>query len=184
MKFKIDESWTLFLDRDGVINDKIENNYVKNWSEFSFINETLEALSILARLFGKIIVVTNQRGVGKGVMLEDELKIIHTKMLDIISKNSGRIDKVYYCIDVLESSQCRKPNIGMALNAKIDFPEIDFNKSIMIGDSKSDIEFGKRLGMKSILISKELRCTNRNLNDQLNIYRSLKDFTNALIGNN
>jgi histidinol-phosphate phosphatase family protein len=180
MEFQIDKNWTLFLDRDGVINEKIENDYVKNWGEFSFINGALEALSTLSSLFGNIIIVTNQRGVGKGIMTEDDLNLIHSRMLDIITKNSGRIDKVYYCLDVLETSKYRKPNVGMGIKAKIDFPAINFSKSVMIGDSKSDMEFGQRLGMKTVYISNELSCTNCNINDQLNVFRSLKHFTNTL----
>jgi histidinol-phosphate phosphatase family protein len=152
MEFEIDESWTLFLDRDGVINEKREKDYVKNWSEFTFINGTLEALSIVSSLFRNIVVVTNQRGIGKGLMSEDELNIIHSRMVDLVLKNGGRIDKIYFCPEILDTSFCRKPNIGMAMMAKKDFPEIDFERSIMIGDSKSDMEFGKRLNMKTVLI--------------------------------
>ncbi len=154
MNFKIDKTWTLFLDRDGVINKKRENDYVKNWSEFSFIKGSLEAISSLSRIFGKIIIVTNQRGVGKGLMLEDELLLIHQKMVDEITLNSGRIDKIYYCKDVEITSDCRKPNSGMAFQALKDFPEINFKKSIIVGDSFSDIEFGQKLEMKTIFIGK------------------------------
>lgn len=149
---KVDNSWTLFLDRDGVINKKIENNYVKCWEEFEFICGSLEAIGNLSKKFGKIIIVTNQRGIGKGLMAESDLFFIHDKMLSEIKKNHGHIDKIYFCADISEKSQNRKPNIGMALMAKIDFPEIEFNKSVIIGDSESDIQFGKRLGMKTILI--------------------------------
>ena len=63
--FKIDKTWTLFLDRDGVINVKRDNDYVKNWEEFVFINGSIKAISRLTKVFGRIIIVTNQRGVGK-----------------------------------------------------------------------------------------------------------------------
>jgi histidinol-phosphate phosphatase family protein len=152
MKFKIDKSWTLFLDRDGVINEKIDNDYVKNWSEFFFINGALDALSILSSLFGNIIVVTNQRGIGKGLMSKNDLNIIHIRMMDLVLKHGGRIDKIYFCPEILNTSFCRKPNIGMAMMAKNDFPKIDFERSVMIGDSKSDMEFGKRLNMKTVFI--------------------------------
>ena len=152
MHFEIDKNLTLFLDRDGVINKKIDNGYVKNWCEFSFISGALEAISTLSSLFGKIIVVTNQRGLGKGLMSENDLKIIHTKMMDLVLKHGGRIDKIYFCPEILDTSLCRKPNIGMALMAKNDFPDIDFERSVMIGDSKSDLEFGKRLNMKTVFI--------------------------------
>ena len=133
MEFQIDYNWTLFLDRDGVINEKRENDYVKNWSEFTFINGTLEALSILSSLFRHIIVVTNQRGIGKGIMSENDLNIIHTRMMDLVLKNGGRIDKIYFCPEILDTSFCRKPNIGMAMMAKNDFPKIDFDNTFWIG---------------------------------------------------
>ncbi len=145
--------WTLFLDRDGVINEKLENDYVKNWDEFKFCNFSLLALAELSKIFHRIIIVTNQRGIGKGLMTEQQLSDIHQKMLVEIHKASGRIDKIYYCTSLEESADCRKPNVGMGLLAKKDFPEIDFSKSIIIGDSDSDMEFGKRLGMKSVKIS-------------------------------
>ena len=74
-------------------------------------------------------------------------------MMEKILSNSGKIDKIYYCIEVADDSNCRKPNTGMAYKAKFDFPEIDFSKSVIVGDSISDIEFGQKLGMKKILIT-------------------------------
>jgi len=153
-KLNIDKHWTLFLDRDGVINEKRENDYVKNWGEFSFTNGAIDAISRLSNIFGKILVVTNQRGVGKGIMTEMQLLSIHDELTKAANQSGGRIDKIFYCTDLLDTSDCRKPNIGMALKAKMYFPEIDFRKSIMIGDSMTDIEFGKRLNMYTIYISK------------------------------
>lgn len=149
---EIDKTWTLFLDRDGVINEKRNNDYVKNWEEFVFIKGSIEAISKLTEIFGRIIIVTNQRGVGKGVMKEEDLFNIHNNMLDQIESNSGKIDKIYSCYEVSEFAVCRKPNTGMAFKALVDFPDIDFKKSVMVGDSISDIMFGQKLGMKKILI--------------------------------
>lgn len=155
----IDKSWTLFLDRDGVINYKIENDYVKNWSQFKFLPDALKAIRVLSKIFGKIIIVTNQKGIGKKLMTEEDLKKIHRCMLIEILKTGGKIDKIYYCpCNIDDNCRCRKPNIGMALQSKKDFPEINFFKSIMVGDSFSDMEFGKKLGMLTILISKNLEC--------------------------
>ena len=92
----IDSSWTIFLDRDGVINKKIENDYVKRWDDFSFTNKALLAIAALSKRFPKILVVTNQRGVGKGLMTEDELITIHENMRKKVDEESGRIDKIYY----------------------------------------------------------------------------------------
>ncbi len=153
MEIKFDKTWTLFLDRDGVINEKRENDYIKNWSEFSFTYRARESLAILSTFFDKIFIVTNQRGVGKGIMTEQDLLLIHEKMLKSIKTKSGRIDKIYYCTDILDSSEFRKPNIGMALKAKLDFPSIDFKRSIMIGDSETDMIFGKKMGMNCFMIN-------------------------------
>lgn len=149
-------AWTLFLDRDGVINERLPGDYVKNTGEFRFTEGTLEALRLLAPLFKYIVVVTNQQGIGKGVMTEADLYRIHTHMLNEVSRHGGRIDGVYHCPDLAEDNPaCRKPNTGMALQAQRQFPGIDFRYSVMVGDSDSDMEFGTRLGMKCVRIGQD-----------------------------
>ena len=142
---KIDTSWTLFLDRDGVINEEKHNAYVNKWSEFSFYSGVKDALKIFAEKFGKIFIVTNQRGVAKGLTRLDDLELIHKNMLQEITDAAGRIDKIYYAIELEDESLNRKPNTGMGLQAKKDFPEINFSKSIMIGNTLSDMQFGRNL---------------------------------------
>ncbi|CAA6829770.1 MAG: D,D-heptose 1,7-bisphosphate phosphatase [uncultured Aureispira sp.] len=147
------KKWTLFLDRDGVINNRIVGSYVRNWSEFEFMAGVLEAMPILARKFDCIVVVTNQQGIAKGLMTEDALRKVHARMLEEIEKQGGRIDQVYFCAQhERENAPCRKPNVGMAQQAKIDFPKIDFNQAIMVGDSITDIEFGHNMKMKTVLV--------------------------------
>lgn len=149
----IDSTWSLFLDRDGVINERIVGDYVKSLDEFHFIEGTLEALELVEQMFETIVVVTNQQGIGKGVMKLETLHEIHQHLMDEVHEFGGRIDKVYFCPALAaENADCRKPNIGMGLQAQKDFPEIDFSKSIMVGDSESDMEFGDRLGMKCVKI--------------------------------
>ena len=138
---------TLFLDRDGVINRHRPGDYVRSWEEFEFLPNILTTLAEWSKSFRYIIIVTNQRGVGRGLMSEENLLDIHQRMICEIKKHNGRIDKIYYCTDLNDASPNRKPNIGMALQAKKDFPNIDFSKSIMVGDSNSDMEFGRRAGM-------------------------------------
>lgn len=153
---EINKSWTLFLDRDGVINKRIFGGYVSNWNDFELLDGVLEAIKIFSSVFKNIIVVTNQQGLGKGLMHEAQLNEIHSKFKDEVFANSGKIDAIYYCGDlVTKPDNCRKPGIKMAEKAKNDFPEIDFNKSIMIGDSASDIMFGKNAGMKTVLKKSE-----------------------------
>ncbi len=149
----VDDSWTLFLDRDGVINHRILDAYVTDIEEFEFIEGVWEAVRYCSEIFGKIIVVTNQQGIGKGLMTEAQLSGIHAHMQTRIEQSGGRIDAIYYCPFLAENNpECRKPNTGMAAQAQSDFPEIDFEKSIMVGDSVTDMEFGLRLGMKTIFI--------------------------------
>jgi len=150
---RIDKSWTLFLDRDGVINEKRVYDYVKTWDEFVFNKGAVEAISELSNLFGRIIVVTNQRCIGRGIISEQDLSVIHENMCNEITRNRGRIDKILHCPEVSDSADCRKPNLGMAFKAKSFFPEIDFHKSVIVGDSNSDMIFGKRAGMVRVYIS-------------------------------
>lgn len=153
---KIDKSWTLFLDRDGVINVRLIDDYVKNLGEFEFLPGVLDAFTIFAEKFGRIIIVTNQQGVGKGLMTLQNVDKVHDFMVKEIEKQKGRVDKIYVCPQLKsDPDNFRKPSPRMAYMAQHDFPEIDFYKSVMIGDSNSDIEFGKNAGMYTILIGDE-----------------------------
>lgn len=145
--------WTIFLDRDGVINERIPGSYVKSQHEWVYCNGALDVIVKLSYLFNRIVVVTNQQGVGLNKMSSYQLDQLHQNLLDDVLKSGGYIDKIYASTDLKEKpNNSRKPNTTMALWAKNDFPDIDFSKSIMIGDSASDIKFGKDLGMKTVHI--------------------------------
>lgn len=150
----VDSSWTLFLDRDGVINVHYPDDYVKRWEDFIFIEGVTEALARLSSVFGRIVVVTNQQGVGKGLYTEAELAQMHQQMSSIISQAGGRIDAVYAATRLRDEDVegWRKPKTGMALQARADFPDIDFSKSIMVGDSASDMQFGREAGMYTVFV--------------------------------
>lgn len=150
---QIDSTFTLFIDRDGVLNHEKKEDYVLNWKEFQFYDTTIEALSILSNLFFKIILVTNQKGVGKNLMSIDDLEQIHKNMLYEIQLGGGRIDHVFYCTDLDNNSYNRKPNPGMAFQATTIYPEIDLHKSIMVGNRISDMGFGRNAGMHTIFLS-------------------------------
>lgn len=141
----INSSWTLFIDRDGVINDEKHFDYIHTWDEFKFYDGVKEALEIFNKKFGIIVMVTNQRGIAKGLTKPEDLELIHKNMLQEITDSGGRIDKIYFCPDM--ESPNRKPNPGMGLQALKDFPKIDLSKSIMIGNTLSDMKFGKNLGV-------------------------------------
>ena len=141
----IDKSWTLFIDRDGVVNDEKHEDYIHTWDEFKFYDGVKEAFKIFNEKMGHIIMVTNQRGIAKGVTRLEDLEIIHKNMLSEIKASNGRIDRIYYCPDM--ESDNRKPNPGMGLQAIKDFDDIDLTKSIMIGNTLSDMKFGRNLGV-------------------------------------
>jgi histidinol-phosphate phosphatase family protein len=154
---KIDQTWTLFLDRDGVINRRNLDGYIRSWNQFEFLPGVLDAMKLLAGRFGKIFVVSNQQGIGKGLMSDKDVTIIHSGMKQEVENAGGFITKTYYCPFLeAENSIMRKPNIGMALRARKDFPGINFKRSIMVGDSISDMLFGKRLKMKTVLLSQDI----------------------------
>ena len=150
---QIDKTWTLFLDRDGVINEEIKGSYVLHRGEFIFYENTKQALQILAEVFGIIVMVTNQKGVGKGLMSLADLEDIHLYMMEGITGAGGRIDKVFFCTDLDDNSINRKPNHGMALQAKELYPQIDFNKTIIVGNKPSDMQFGRYAGMFTVYIA-------------------------------
>ena len=138
---------TLFLDRDGVINRWLPGDYVKTWDEFAFLPGILECLRKWAVRFKHIIVVSNQRGVGKGKMSQADLEAVHARMLSEIRASGGRIDAVYTCTELEKDHPMRKPQPGMFLAACRDFPDIAPERSLMLGDSDSDREFAANCGM-------------------------------------
>jgi histidinol-phosphate phosphatase family protein len=149
----ITSDWTLFLDRDGVINYEKKEDYIRNWSEFNFYPESLTALPLLAQKFSRIIIVTNQKGIGKGWMTDNDLSIIHQHMTKQIIELGGRVDAIFYCSDLDNESFNRKPQPGMAYQAKEKFSSIDFSKSIMVGNRMSDMEFGRNAGMHTVYLA-------------------------------
>lgn len=152
----ITHDWTLFLDRDGVINVRPYQDYVKKPSEFQFLPGVKDAIALLRKYFKYLIIVTNQQGIGKGLMTENVLVSIHNKMLLELERHNGKIDAIYFCgMLASQKNTCRKPEPFMALKAKEDFPDIEFTQSIMAGDTSSDILFGQNLGMKTIQIGEE-----------------------------
>jgi D-glycero-D-manno-heptose 1,7-bisphosphate phosphatase len=145
-------SQTVFLDRDGVINHKrAENDYVKSCPEFEFLPEVKEARKLLKENGVSVIVTTNQRCVCRGLITEADLQCIHEQMQAELGKAGISIDAIYYCPHEQGCCNCRKPPIGMFLQAKKDFPDIDFTTSTVIGDSLSDMEAGTRLDCRTIL---------------------------------
>lgn len=142
----------LFLDRDGVINEEKDGSYIFHKDEFIFYKGAVEALVQLSRQFDYVFIVTNQRGVGRGFMTETALHEIHDYLTGVVVMAGGKIDKVYFAPHLDRNHSHRKPNTGMALDAKKDFPDLDFKQSVMVGNNLSDMQFGKTMGMKTIFL--------------------------------
>lgn len=141
----------VFLDRDGVICEN-RADYVKSWQEFVFLPNTLAALADLKRDGYRIIVVTNQSAVGRGLMTLKELNYIHAQMMNTIQQHGGYIEQVIYCPHRPEDNcDCRKPRPGMLLAAAKMF-NIDLQQSYMIGDACSDLQAGQAVGCRCFFV--------------------------------
>lgn len=143
----------VFLDRDGVINQKLaDGEYVTSWEEFHFLPGAQSAIRCLNELGFLVIVVSNQRGIARGVLTERVLQEIHEKMKRELERAGARIDGLFYCPhDDADQCACRKPQPGMLLDAAQSL-DIELSSSWMIGDARSDIEAGRNAGCRTILI--------------------------------
>lgn len=141
----------VFLDRDGtIIVDKV---YLNDPDGVEFIDGVIDGLKRLYQYGYKLVIVTNQSGIAKGLVQEENLHKIHQKIKDVLIQSKVDIFKIYYCPHSPEENcDCRKPKTGMVKEI-IDI--IDKEKSFVVGDKESDIEFGKTLGIKSILLSEK-----------------------------
>ena len=141
----------VFLDRDGVLN-KNKDDYVKHISEleiFPFISESIKKLQSVGF---KIIVITNQSAINRGLITEKHLNEIHEKIQSFLIQHNAKIDYFYYCPHTpTENCSCRKPKSGLLLKAIDDF-SIDVNNSWFIGDRDSDIQAGQSVGCKTLKI--------------------------------
>lgn len=141
------------MDRDGVINDEKLGEYILHWDYFIFSKGVLDVFKKLSDTFGRVIIVTNQKGVGKGLMTQAALDSIHYEMQREVEVVGGRIDRIYACTDLDDLSPNRKPNHGMALQAQTDMPDIDFSRSVMVGNKPSDMRFGRAAGMRTVFVA-------------------------------
>ena len=144
---------TLFLDRDGVLNRHLPGDYVRTPQMWEWMPGVLQALAQWSGKFKHIILVTNQRGVGKGLMTDAQLAQVHARMMQDILEAGGRLDLILTCTAVSEDDPRRKPNPGMFYEACGLFPDIDAKSSVMVGDSTSDAAFAKNSGMSFILLN-------------------------------
>jgi D-glycero-D-manno-heptose 1,7-bisphosphate phosphatase len=146
----------VFLDRDGVINRKpLEGDYIRNWSQFVLLPNVEEAVRTLNRAGKTVLVVTNQRGIALGLYTEQDLADMHHHLQEQFLANGARIDAFYFCPHDRNQCQCRKPGTALLEQAFHDFPHATVQNSLLIGDSLSDIQTAKKMGMRSIFIEGE-----------------------------
>lgn len=147
----------IFLDRDGNIN--VEVDYLHKPEDFRFEKNADKAIKIFNDMGYKVIVITNQSGVARGYYTEEDVVKLHEYMDGLLKDIGAKVDAYYYCPHHPEKGigkyktdcKCRKPELGMFLQAKEEF-DVDFENSMIVGDKLSDVEAGLRLGMKSILV--------------------------------
>lgn len=178
--------YTVFLDRDGVLNQKMpEGRYVTSWSEFSLLPGVPDAIRKLNHAGLRILVVSNQRGIALGLYTVEAVHEIHSKFQKLLNSYGASIDGFYFCPHDRADCGCRKPLPGLFERALADFPDITPASSVMIGDSLSDIEFGRRLGMRTVFVQgdasrrKPLAESASEMADMQ--YPSLKDAVDALL---
>lgn len=144
---------TVFLDRDGILNDKMpEGQYVTRWEEFRVLPGVPEALRRLNEAGLRVIVVSNQRGIAKGLYTAADVAAMHAQFQQLLAGAGARVDAFFFCPHDKNECHCRKPLPGLFEQAVVRFPEIHAETSAMIGDSLSDIEFGRRLGMRTVFV--------------------------------
>lgn len=144
---------TVFLDRDGVINEKApEGEYIRRVEDLKLLPGAAAAIARLNRARVRVVVVSNQRGVALGLYSEQDLLAIHEALEKMLATEGARLDGFYFCPHDDGFCNCRKPLPGLFAQAQADFPEIKATESVMIGDSLSDIEFGRKVGMRTIFI--------------------------------
>ncbi len=144
---------TVFLDRDGVVNEKMpEGEWVTRWSSFHVLPGVVPAIGLLKRAGLRVIVVSNQRGIALGRFSEDDVRAIHVNLQQMLDAFGTCVDGFYFCPHDRGQCNCRKPLAGLFEQAVADHPDIQAHTSVMIGDSKSDMEFGRHLGMMTVFI--------------------------------
>jgi len=144
---------TVFLDRDGVVNEKMpEGRYVASWDDFRLLPGAADAIARLNRAGLRVMVVSNQRGIALGLYTAADVEAIHAALQRLLAESRAHVDGYYFCPHDRGQCNCRKPLPGLFEQAAAAFPGIRAESSAMIGDSLSDIEFGRRLGMTTVFV--------------------------------
>jgi len=143
----------VFLDRDGVTNRKLpEGQFVRSWRDFEFLPGAESAIAALNRSGRHIIIISNQRGIALGLYTRADVETLHMKLQERMAEHDAHIDAFYYCPHDRNQCDCRKPKTGLFEQVFRDFPEASAQNSIVIGDSISDIQAARTLGLLAIFI--------------------------------
>ena len=144
----------VFIDRDGTMAPDV--HYCRRPEDFKLFPNTAKAIKLLNEHGFKVIVITNQSGIARGYFTEEVLAEIHDKMLKELAKAGAHVDAIYYCPHHPDDScDCRKPKPKLVLQASREH-NIDLKRSFVVGDLQIDIDLGKAVGCKSILVKGEL----------------------------
>lgn len=144
---------TAFIDRDGVINRKPpEGNYVLDPADLELLPGAPDAIARLSRAGLRTVIVTNQQGVGKGMLAIERVAEINSLVAQAVAAEGGRLDQVLVCPHLEGTCECRKPRVGLFVEARRRDPAINFELSAVIGDSASDMEAAATIGARGIRI--------------------------------
>jgi D-glycero-D-manno-heptose 1,7-bisphosphate phosphatase len=176
----------IFLDRDGVIN-RNRDDYVKSWSEFSFLPGACRAIARLSQAGYRVFVVTNQACIDKGLASLSSVEDIHLRMREQVAQAGGRIEAILLCPHRAETGcACRKPHAGLLLRARDEFG-VDLTTSMFIGDSTGDMRAAAAAGMPALLVLSGLgwraaRAGAANLPHVHSVARDLRHAVNLILG--
>lgn len=144
---------TVFLDRDGTVNVKAADGYITRPQHLRLLPGAAHAVRRLNESGLRVIVVTNQRGVTRGLMSPDDLRAVHVRLTELLAAGGGRLDAIYACVHNLGACRCRKPMPGLLLRAAAEDPGVRLDQAVMVGDSESDVEAGIRAGAVPIRLA-------------------------------
>jgi D-glycero-D-manno-heptose 1,7-bisphosphate phosphatase len=147
----------IFVDRDGTVNEELE--YISNPDDVILIPRSADAIREVNRLGLKVFIVSNQSGIARGLISEDDLVLVNSRLVKLLDEKNAHIDAVYFCphhpdygeLPYRRLCDCRKPAAGMLKQAAAEF-NIDLKKSFVIGDRIGDIQTAYAIGAKSVLV--------------------------------
>ena len=144
---------TIFLDRDGVINrNRARGDYVKSWEEFQFLPGARSAIARLTKAGFRLLVITNQACIGKGIVSWATVQEIHARMMEEIARAGGRIEAVLCCPHPADAGcDCRKPAPGLLRRAHEEY-QVDLGRAILVGDSATDVQTAAAAGVSAIMV--------------------------------